>query len=61
MKGLAVTSVLHRNAAGGGWARLELVEQLGNVGSEVERAIRAHEAGRTGSRARWRGPWSCST
>ena len=37
--------VLHRNAAES-WGRLELVEQLGNVGSEVERAIRAHEAGR---------------
>ena len=42
-----MTRVLHRNAAAGGWARLELVEQLGNVGSEVERAIRAHQAGRT--------------
>ena len=40
--------VWHRNAAAGGWERLELVEQLGNVGSEVERAIRAHEAGRVG-------------
>ncbi len=45
MKDSAGTRVLHRNAAEG-WARLELVEQLGNVGSEVERAIRAHEAGR---------------
>ncbi len=43
---LAVTRVIHKNAAGGGWARLELVEQLRNVGSEVERAIRAHDAGR---------------
>lgn len=43
-----MTRILHRNAAGGGWARLELVDQLGNVGSEVERAIRAHAAGRTG-------------
>ncbi len=41
-----MTRVLHRSAADGGWARLELVEQLGNVGSEVERAIRAHAAGR---------------
>ena len=41
-----MTGVLHRKTAAGGWARLELVEQLGNVGSEVERAIRAHEAGR---------------
>ncbi len=37
--------VLHKQAAREGWARLELVEQLGNVGSEVDRAIRAHEAG----------------
>ena len=45
-EGPAMTGVLHRSAAAGGWARLELVEQLGNVGSEVERAIRAHAAGR---------------
>lgn len=38
---------LHKQAAAGTWGRLELVEQLGNVGSEVERAIRAHSAGRT--------------
>ena len=46
MRDSTVARVLHRNAAEG-WGRLELVEQLGNVGSEVERAIRAHEAGRT--------------
>lgn len=40
----------HAEAAGGGWNRLSLVEQLAHVGSEVERAIRAHEAGR---RTRW--------
>ncbi|MDE2874812.1 MAG: hypothetical protein OXU69_07505 [Gemmatimonadota bacterium] len=38
---------LHKRAAAGAWARLELVEQLGNVGTEVDRTIRAHEAGRT--------------
>ena len=38
---------LHKHAAAGAWNRLELVEQLGNVGSEVERAIRFHSAGRT--------------
>ena len=27
------------------WQALSLIEQLGNVGSEVERTIRAHEAG----------------
>lgn len=46
MRDTVVTGVLHKKTAAGGWARLELVEQLGNVGSEVERAIRAHEAGR---------------
>ena len=46
-EGLAMTGVLHKRPAAGGWARLALVEQLGNVGGEVERAIRAHEAGRT--------------
>lgn len=40
----------HTAAAAGGWDRLSLAEQLANVGSEVERAIRAHGAGR---RARW--------
>jgi len=38
---------IHKRAASGAWARPELVEQLGNVGSEVERAIRAHDEGRT--------------
>ena len=42
-----MTKILHRMAAAEGWARLALVEQLGNVGSEVDRAIRAHAAGRT--------------
>jgi hypothetical protein len=41
-----MTRVLHGRAAAGGWGGLELVEQLGNVGSEVERAIRFHKAGR---------------
>ena len=27
------------------WATLPLAEQMGNVGSEVQRAIRAHESG----------------
>ena len=39
---------IHKRAADGAWGRLELVEQLGNVGSEVDRAIRAWNAGRTG-------------
>jgi hypothetical protein len=28
------------------WGTLSLAEQMGNVGSEVQRAIRAHESGR---------------
>jgi hypothetical protein len=35
----------HANLAAGRWKSLTLVEQLANVGSEVERAIKAHEAG----------------
>lgn len=30
----------HPGLAAGGWARLTLVQQLGNVGSEVSRALR---------------------
>ena len=36
----------HAGLASGAWSRLTLVEQLANVGSEVDRAIRAHESGR---------------
>ena len=32
--------------AGGRWRTLTILEQMGNIGSEVERAIRAHESGR---------------
>lgn len=35
----------HQNLAAGGWAELSLVEQLANVGSEVERAIKWQEKG----------------
>jgi len=37
-------AVIHAGAAAR-WPTLELVDQLANVGSEVERAIRAHGAG----------------
>ena len=37
----------HASLAAGRWQTLTLMEQLGNVGSEVERAIRAHEQRRT--------------
>lgn len=36
---------MHSDAAAGRWLELSLMQQLGHVGSEVERAIRAHEAG----------------
>ena len=35
---------LHRQLAAGRWQTLDLVEQLANVGSEVDRTIRAFEA-----------------
>lgn len=38
---------IHTNLAQGRWQELSLVEQMAHVGSEVERAIRAHEKGRT--------------
>jgi hypothetical protein len=41
---------LHASLATGRWAELSIVEQLANVGSEVERAICANEAGRIGRR-----------
>jgi hypothetical protein len=36
---------IHKQLAAGRWFTLTLAEQLGNVGSEVERTIRAAEAG----------------
>lgn len=35
-----MTGPLHREAAAGRWWQLSLCEQLGNVGSEVSRALR---------------------
>jgi hypothetical protein len=35
--------ILHEDLAAGRWWTLSLAEQLGNVGSEVSRAIRWHE------------------
>ena len=37
----------HSQLAAGAWAELSLAEQLANVGSEVERAIRAWQGHRT--------------
>lgn len=38
--------LIHRGLTAERWQMLSIVEQLGNVGSEVERAIRANAAGR---------------
>ena len=42
-----VHQIHHPALAAGRWRTLSLMEQLGNVGSEVERAVRAHQQGRT--------------
>ncbi len=34
-------SFQHKDLAAGGWAKLSLVEQLANIGSEISRAIKA--------------------
>jgi hypothetical protein len=33
-------SVQHRDLAGGRWGQLSLIEQMANIGSEVERALK---------------------
>jgi len=40
----------HADLAAGRWKSMTLIEQLANVGSEVDRAIKAHEAGRSDRR-----------
>jgi len=45
-----MTVAAHPSLAAGRWHRLSLMEQLGNVGSEVDRALRAHAQG---NRSRW--------
>ena len=42
-----VHQIHHPALAAGRWRTLSLMDQLGNVGSEVERAVRAHQQGRT--------------
>ncbi len=32
--------IQHKNLAAGGWQKLSLMEQMGNIGSEVSRALR---------------------
>lgn len=36
-------SIQHQQLASGGWSRLSLAEQLGNIGSEVSRVLRWRE------------------
>jgi hypothetical protein len=40
-------TAIHRQSGSGRWHEMSLVEQLGNVGSEVDRSIRAWEGGNT--------------
>ncbi|MGH7603191.1 MAG: hypothetical protein ACRENK_04240 [Gemmatimonadaceae bacterium] len=40
----------HVDLVSGRWKSLTFIEQMANVGSEVERAIKAHEAGRSDRR-----------
>lgn len=35
----------HKNLASGGWIKLSLAEQMANIGSEVERALKWQEKG----------------
>jgi hypothetical protein len=44
------TDPVHRDLAAGRWRTLSLAEQMGNVGTEVDRALRAHQRN---DRARW--------
>ena len=47
-----MTGPQHRELAAGRWHDLSLVEQFANIGSEVERALSAHAAGRLDRRDR---------
>jgi hypothetical protein len=47
-----MTTAQHGSLAAGRWQTFALVEQLANIGSEVERALRADMAGRTDRRDR---------
>ena len=49
------TNAVHSDLAAGRWHAMPLVAQLANVGSEVERAIRAHEQGNS---QRWAGAFA---
>ena len=49
---MSVPGGQHADLAAGRWWTLSIVEQFANIGSEVDRAIRAHEAGRSERRDR---------
>lgn len=36
----------HKNLAAGGWQKLSLMEQMGNIGSEISRALNWHDKDR---------------
>lgn len=40
-----LTGCQHARMAGGEWAELSLAEQMGNIGSEVSRSLRAQKVG----------------
>ncbi len=44
-------SVVHRELAAGRWFELPLVDQMANIGSEIERAIAWRDRNETNSRA----------
>lgn len=45
-----ISPTRHATLTAGSWRSLTLIEQLANIGSEVDRAIKAHEAGRADRR-----------
>lgn len=47
---MTVSTAGHTGLAAGKWSSLSLIEQLANIGSEVARAINAHDASRTDRR-----------
>lgn len=47
-----MTGVIHKNLAAGRWFKLSLCEQMGNVGSEVGRAVNWQKKGNNEQRER---------
>jgi hypothetical protein len=45
-----MTTTVHTGLAAGRWVELTLAEQLGNIGSEVGRALRARASGQPARR-----------